>query len=104
MEVQFFDDNLKEFIRGLQKPTISKILRAIDLIQQFGYHLRMPHSKPLGKELFELRIRGIQEVRIIYTFHKNTALLLHGFIKKTQHIPNRKIEIALQKLSTLDNI
>lgn len=104
MEVRFFDENLKEFIRGLQKPTISKILRAIDLIEEFGHRIGMPHSKHIGEGLFELRIRGVQEVRIIYTFHGGIAILLHGFFKKSPRIPGKEIEVARQKLFTLDRV
>ena len=104
MEVRFFDENLERFVHTLQKPTISKVLRAIDLIQQFGPHLRMPHSKHIGEGLFELRIRGVEEVRLIYTFHKNAAMLLHGFLKKSKRISRKEIELAMQKLCTLDRI
>jgi len=104
MEVIFFDENLEKFIRTLQRPTISKVLRAIDLIEQFGHRLGMPHSKHVGEGLLELRIRGPQEVRIIYTFRKNAVILLHGFLKKSRSIPRREIELARGKLSTLDRI
>lgn len=104
MEVRFFDKNLEQFIHTLQKPTIAKVLRVIDLVEQFGHRLGMPHSKHIDRSLFELRIRGIQEVRLIYAFHKNTVILLHGFLKKSQHIPNKEIETARKKLSTLDRV
>ncbi|MEK7481354.1 MAG: type II toxin-antitoxin system RelE/ParE family toxin [Patescibacteria group bacterium] len=79
MEVRFFDKNLERFIQTLEKPTIAKVLRAVDLLAEFEHRLNMPHSKHLWGRLFELRIKGQQEVRIIYAFHGGTALLLHGF-------------------------
>ena len=42
------------FIITLDKLTIAKILRVIDLLEKFGNQLQLPHSKPLGKGLFEL--------------------------------------------------
>lgn len=104
MEVRFIDEKLEQFIHSLQKPTISKVLRAVDLIGQFGYHLGMPHSKHIERNLFELRIRGMQEIRIFYTFHNNIVVLLHAFLKKSQRIPIKEIEIVRRKLSTLDSI
>lgn len=104
MKVHFFDEKLEEFIKGLEKPIIAKVLRTIDLLEMFGHHLGMPHSKRLGGGLSELRVGGIQEVRFIYAFHRGEAVLLQGFLKKSRQIPRKEIEMALQKLSTLDRL
>lgn len=101
MNVKTFDEKLENFIDFLERDTYSKVLKTIDLLQIFGNQLRMPYSKSLGRGLFELRIRGQQEVRIFYTFHNQEAVLLHGFIKKTQKTPSREVEIALAKLKVL---
>jgi len=64
----------------------------------------MPHSKSVGRSLFELRIRGQQEIRLIYTFSSNRVIILHGFVKKSQKMPKKELVIAQQKLLTLDTI
>ena len=51
--------------------------------------------------MYELRIRGKQEVRIFYTFNRGEIILLHCFLKKSQQIPSKEIKIALQKLAML---
>lgn len=102
MEIMFFNETLEDFIAGLEKPTIAKILRTIDLLEQLGGNLGMPHSKKIGRDLFESRVRGKQEVRIIYTFYKKTIVLLHAFVKKTQRIPRQSILLAKKRLNALD--
>lgn len=67
----------------------------------FGHTLGLPHSKKVHAKLFELRSRGKQEVRIFYAFHKDAAVLLHGFVKKSRRIPKKEIRTALQKLQHL---
>lgn len=104
MEVKFFDDLLEKFISNLEKPTIAKVLRTIDLLESFGQQLTMPHSKKVGGSLFELRVRGKQEVRILYSFHGGCVILLHGFVKKTQKISKKELENARRKLKVLDNV
>ena len=104
MEIYFLDNDIEEFIESLQAATIAKVLRTIDLLEKFGQKLGMPHSKPLREGLFELRIRGIQEVRMIYMFHKRGIVILHGFIKKTQKLPMRELKRAIQKKKEIDNI
>lgn len=97
----FFNDKVESFILSLEKPTIAKVLHVIDLLEKFGHQLNLPHSKKVNADLFELRIRGQQEVRIFYTFQKGNVTILHGFIKKSQRIPKREIEQAKRKLRNL---
>lgn len=104
MDVVFFDKKVKQFVNNLEMPTAAKVFRMFELLERFGHTLDMPHSKHIGDGLFELRARGTREVRVLYTFHKGMAILLHGFIKKSQRIPAKEIKIATQKLSTLDKI
>lgn len=101
MEIRLLNKDLEKFIESLEKSTIAKVLRTIDLLEQFGHNLKLPHSKKIDKDLFELRTHGTQEIRIFYTFYKNSAVLLHYYTKKTQRIPQKEIKIALQRIKTL---
>ena len=102
MEIRNFNDSIEKFIKSLEKQTIAKVIHTIDLLEEFGHRLGLPHSKKVRGELFELRVRGVQEIRILYTFHKSYIVLLHGFIKKSQKIPKKEINKALARLRVLD--
>ncbi len=104
MEIRIFDTSLEKFIKSLQKPTIAKVLRTLDLLEQFGSKLGPPHTKKISTNLFELRVSGKQEIRIFYVFHKSDIFLLHGFIKKSQKAPRKEIKAAIQKLKLLDTV
>ena len=104
MEVRVTDNSLGKFIISLEKPTIAKVLRTINLLERFGEKLILPQSKKISSGLFELRIHGKQEIRIFYTFYKSQIFLLHGFKKKSQKIPKKEIRIAIQKLKGVDTI
>ncbi len=104
MTIKVFDSALEHFIESLEKSTFAKVIRMLNLLEQFGNRLGMPHSKKIAIDLFELRVRGHHEVRILYTFHAGIVVLLHGFIKKSQRIPERELHIARQKLTTLDRV
>ncbi len=90
---------VEEFIRSLDAPAIAKVAHNIDLLEQYGSVLGMPHSKRLTPELYELRVRGKQEVRIIYAFKNRSIYLLHAFKKQTQKTPQKEIFTALQRLN-----
>lgn len=104
MEIRFFDEEVGEFLKSFEKNTDSKVLRTLNLLETFGSELRMPHSKKILGGLFELRIRGTQEVRVLYTFQKNSVILLHAFVKKTQRIPLKELHCALDRMHTLDRV
>ena len=104
MNVRFFDEHIKQFVNELAIPTSAKVFRIFELLERFGHQLGMPHSKHISRRLFELRTRGKQEVRIFYAFRKDSAVLLHGYIKKSSKIPEKELSLAHQKLGALDSI
>ena len=95
------DPDVDEFILSLQAPAKSKVMRMIELLENFGHQIGSPYSKKVADGLFELRIRGTQEVRIFYAFHQNAAYLLHGFVKKSQKIPPNELKKAIRNKSLL---
>jgi phage-related protein len=75
-----------DFIQGLDSKTKSKIILLIDLLENYGLQIGLPHSKKLtGRKIWELRILNPSNIRIFYVAIINKKfLLLHGFIKKKQ--------------------
>ncbi len=90
---------IEEFIRSLQPDTQAKCIRILELLEEFGPELSMPHTKPLGNGLYELRVRGRQEVRMFYVFSVGTVLyIVHAFLKKTQVTPKKELDLVRQRL------
>lgn len=94
-----------DFIKSQQSQAKAKIVHSVKLLGTYGNRLGLPHSKSLGAGLYELRIRGKEELRIIYCFASGkTIYLLHGFKKQTQKTPHKELEVALQRMKILTNI
>lgn len=87
-------DFVETFLESLTEKEIAKVIRTVELLEEFGNKLGMPHSKHLSDGLLELRIRGKREIRIFYCFDKNKAILLHAFVKKTQKTPEKELSKA----------
>ena len=99
------ENPVDEFIKKQQPKGRSKIIHNVRLLRQYGNMLNMPHSKALGGGLYELRIRGKEEVRIFYCFAKQrTIYLLHAFKKQKQQTPRRELELASLRMSELTKI
>lgn len=98
------EEIVKKFLETEGEPLMGKASYKIRLLQDYGPLLGMPHAKKLEGKLYELRVRGKDEVRIIYTFIENKVCLLHSFKKKTQEIPEKELEIARQRLKALTEL
>lgn len=69
-------------------------------VQEYGLQAIIPHVKKLtGTPLWEIRILGGDNVRILFvTQLERQILLLHAFVKKTNKTPAKEIAKALKRL------
>jgi phage-related protein len=63
---------------------------------EFGWPIGRPHCAPLGNGLWEVRsdLSGNRTARSIFCIFGGEMILLNGFIKKTQKVPEQEIELA----------
>lgn len=89
-----------EFLLSLPAKLRAKAYSEIELLQEHGIYLKEPYVKSIKgdqyKGIFELRIKlGTDASRIFYfTYHKDTFVLLNGFLKKTNKTPKAELERA----------
>lgn len=95
------DSPVKEFIDSLEQRAQSKVYAAINLLRNFGVRLGSTHVKKVaGTEFWELRILGVDSIRVFYiAITGKTFLILHGFKKKTDKTPPKEIKIAEERLA-----
>ena len=86
----------EEFLKKLDARMLAKVLRTIDLLEEFGPALRLPYSEHIVDDIFELRIKqGGDITRMMYFFMTGKQIiLLNGFVKKTQKTPKMEISKA----------
>ncbi len=95
--------DVEKFLNKLRLTTKSKVSRLILLLSQFGSDVREPYSKKLTKNMYELRVRGEEEIRIFYTFKNGIIILFHAFVKKKQKTPLKELKLGLGKLKEVEN-
>jgi phage-related protein len=66
---------------------------------EFGWPLGMPLCRALGNGLWEVRSSLPQgrTARVIFFIHAQQAVLLHGFLKKSQRTPKSDIDLAMRR-------
>ena len=91
---------VKEFISSFDEKTQGKILARIEFLGRHWYELRRPIVDKVDKDLYELRVEfAWNNVRIIYAYmFKSYIVLLHGFRKKTDRIPENDKSKARKRM------
>ena len=92
------------YLLSLNAKMRAKAFSEIELLEKHGIHLREPYVKAIRgakyKGIFELRIKFASDIGRIFYFtyyrKKERFVLLHGFTKKTDNIPQRELERALR--------
>ena len=103
--IEFYNQSLLNWIKKMPLDIRADYLRLMELLEEFGIDLRLPHSRSMGKGLFELRPKGKEGIaRIFYCMISNkTIFLLHGFIKKTEKTPHKELEKAIRRMKEVKN-
>lgn len=90
---------VKEFLNELDDSLRMDLQSLIELLEQYGHHLSMPYTKPIGGGLWELRYTGRPSVRILYGFCGGTAVLLLAFRKQRSSLRQHDIELARKRFN-----
>jgi phage-related protein len=91
---------MKEEIESWPSGILADYARIVELLMEFGPHLRMPHSRAMGNGFFELRPRSAEgAARVFYCFMmRKRIVMLHAFVKKTQETPERELRLARKRM------
>lgn len=90
---------IRDYIDALPGQDAGRIDEALDHLEEFGTALEMPWVRHVEGRLWELRIRGRTAYRIIYAAASGRRLvLLHAFMKKTEKMPRKELELAQERL------
>ncbi len=70
----------------------------IERLSELGYELKRPEADYLKDGIHELRValRRVQ-YRMLYFFSENQCVITHGFTKKSRRVPEREIQLAIER-------
>ena len=94
---------VREWLLSLDKEDRRIIGEDIATVE-YGWPLGMPTCRPLGQRLWEVRsaLTGNRIARVIFSIVGNHMVLLHGFVKKTQKIPDEELALARKRLKEIE--
>jgi len=111
MEVEFYCSSsgrnyVGEFIMGIPPKAVKKVYRQLELLKKYGVNF-LTHSGTMkklhGYDIYEMII-DFDKVcyRIFCVIRKAVCWLLHIFVKKSPHTPQREIDTAVKRARDLD--
>lgn len=103
--IDYYDENLEREILKLPDGLLARYIRLTEIMQLSGPNLGMPHVRPMGDGLYELRLKGKEGIgRVLYcNVVKNTITMLHIFIKKTEKTPKQDLSRARKRLQEIES-
>ncbi len=98
--IEYYSSEVEKKILSLPNGLLARYLRITDLMLEFGSNLGMPHTRFIEDGLIELRIKSKEGIaRVFYcTLIGKRIVMLHLFIKKSNKIPKKEIQIAKNRM------
>lgn len=103
--ISFYSPALQKEILGLPAGFVARFLRYTERMEVYGPDLGMPHTRAMGRGLFELRLKAAEGIaRVFYcTVIDRRIVILHQYIKKSEKTPRRELEIAYKRMKEVKN-
>lgn len=104
-EVEYFHQRVLSEIESWPADVSADYVRLLDLLITHGPMLRLPHSRPMGDGIFELRPRGRSGIgRAFYCFLiEKRIVIVHAFLKKSQQTPDKDLKLARKRAKEVKN-
>ena len=102
--VSVFDESVEQELAALPSDMRARLARIVELIEAYGLNqVREPHVKHVQGPLWEMRMKGRDGIgRAIYlTASGKRVVIVRAFVKKTQKLPRRELELALKRAKML---
>lgn len=101
----YYNERVRKEIDSLPPGIYASFARIRGLMIEYGPDIGLPHTKPMGEGLFEIRAHGQEGIgRVFYcTMNEGRIILLHSFVKKTQQTPAKEMEKARRRLREVKN-
>ena len=98
--ITFCNKRVEAGIQALPAGLVARFIRYAERMEIHGPDLGMPHTRPMGDGLFELRLKAAEGIaRVFYcTIFERRIVMLHQFVKKREKTPTKEIRIARNRM------
>ncbi len=101
--ITFYNKKVRSQALAFPKGILANFLRSLELLKEFGPHIGMPHVRPIGKGIYEVRAQGKEGIgRALYcVLPRRELVIVNIFVKKSRKTPINEIRIAQKRMQEL---
>jgi phage-related protein len=99
-DIVYYSDDVQEAVLALPPGLQARYIHLTERMLTFGPDLGMPHTRAMGKGLFELRLKSKEGIGRVFfcTRPARRIVMLHSFVKKSAKTPAKELKIARQRM------
>ena len=99
-EIAYYSDDLQQAILEFPAGFQARYIHLTERMLIFGPHLGMPHTRAMGKGLFELRLKGREGIGRVFFCNRpgRRIMMLHAFVKKSAKTPAKELKVARERM------
>ena len=98
--ITFYTRKVRSQALAFPKGILANFLHSLELLEEFGPGIGMPHVRPVSKGLYEIRAHGKEGIgRALYcVLPERELVIVLVFIKKSQKTPVKVIRLAKKRM------
>src|SRR6266478_2739912 len=99
-EIVYSSDDIQQAILEFPPGLQARYVHLTERMLAFGPDLGMPHTRAMGKGLFELRLKSKEGIGRVFfcTRPAQRIMMLHSFVKKSAKTPGRELKVARKRM------
>jgi phage-related protein len=99
-EIVYYGDGVQEAILAFPPGLQARYVHLTERMLTFGPDLGMPHTRAMGKGLFELRMKSKEGIGRVFFCNRpdRRIMMLHAFVKKSAKTPARELKVARERM------
>lgn len=99
-DIVYYSEQLQQTILDFPEGIQARYIHLTERMQIFGPDLGMPHTRAMGRGLFELRMKSKEGIgRVVFgILARRRIVMLHAYVKKTDKTPAKELKLARSRL------
>ncbi|MBI3822222.1 MAG: type II toxin-antitoxin system RelE/ParE family toxin [Planctomycetes bacterium] len=99
-QIAYYSAAVQDAIMALPPGIQARYVHLTERMIIFGPNLGMPHTRSMGKDLFELRMKSKEGFGRVFfcTLPGRRIMMLHAFLKKSAKTPKHELQVARARL------
>jgi phage-related protein len=98
--ITFYNEKVEKKTLLFPKGILANFLHIVEILEEYGPLLGKPYTTAIGDGLFEIRAKGKEGIgrSLFCTIKGREVIILHSFIKRSQKIPKKEIDLARKRM------